>query len=87
MRKFALVLIAFSTAVWLASPAGAAAGGRRLLAATSLALPRSFWWSVAVGGASALATTVRPDLAIPIYSGSGVLVSATLLLLGYRMIK
>ncbi len=58
-----------------------------LLAATSLALPRGFWWSAGVGAASAIAASARPDLAIPIYAGSGVLVSATLLFFGYRMIK
>jgi hypothetical protein len=58
-----------------------------LLAATSITLPRGFWWSAAVSAAAVVAAATRPDLALPVYAGSGVLVCGTLMFFGYRMIK
>jgi hypothetical protein len=58
-----------------------------LLAATSITLPRGFWWSVATSAAAVVAATALPQLTLPIYIVTGVIVCGILMFFGYRMIR
>jgi hypothetical protein len=48
---------------------------------------RGFGWSGAVSAAGAIAATVRPDLATPIFITTAVVVGTTTLCFAYRLIK
>jgi eukaryotic-like serine/threonine-protein kinase len=58
-----------------------------LLGVGSVTLPRGIWWSVVIGAATALTAAIRPEVTVIAYSIGGVLVSASLVVFGYRMAK